>query len=84
MFCEFFTIVCRYRIHQILYELYYKWNEDRNNIDLPHWVELAKQRWNQIYKTTGRPCSRCICKNERYNRRDFKKVINRIICEELE
>ena len=60
------------------------WDENGNCIEHPHWFELAKQKWNQIYKTTGRPCSCCICKGERYNRRDFKKDINRIIAETLE
>ena len=60
------------------------WDEDGNRIDRPHWFDLAKQKWNQIYKTTGRPCSCCICKGERYNRRDFKKETNHIIADTLE
>lgn len=62
----------------------YMWDEDGNRIYHPHWFELAKQKWNQIYKTTGRPCSCCICKGERYDRRDFKKETNRIISDTLE
>ena len=58
--------------------------DDGNIIEHPHWFELAKQKWNHIYKTTGTPCSCCICKGERYNRRDFKKDTQRIIRESLE
>lgn len=57
------------------------WDEEGNPIARPHWFELAKQKWNQIYKTTGRPCSCYICKSERYNRRNFKKETRRMIRE---
>ena len=60
------------------------WDEDGNVIEHPHWFELAKQKWNHIYKSTGRPCSCCLCKGERYNRREFKKNTCRIIREEME
>ena len=60
------------------------WDEDGNIIEHPHWFELAKQRWNHVYKTTGRPCSCSLCKGERYNRKDFKNNTYRIIREELE
>ena len=60
------------------------WDEDGNIIEHPHWLELAKQKWNHIYKTTGRPCSCSLCKGERYNRKDFKNNTYRIIREELE
>ena len=60
------------------------WDEDGNRIDRPHWFELAKQKWNRIYKTTGTPCSCSLCKGERYNRRNFKKETHRIIAEMLE
>ena len=59
------------------------WDEEGYLIDRPHWFELAKQKWNQIYKTTGRPCSCCICKGERDNRRNYKKDTNRIIREDF-
>ena len=59
-------------------------DEDGNRIDRPHWFELAKQKWNRIYKTTGTPCSCWICKSERYNRRDYKKETHRVIKESLE
>ena len=60
------------------------WDEDGNIIEHPHWFELAKQKWNHVYKTTGRPCSCSLCKGERYNRKDFKNNTYRIIREELE
>ena len=59
------------------------WDEDGNRIVRPHWFELAKQKWNHIYKTTGTPCSSCICKGERYNRRDYIKETSRIINQDL-
>lgn len=27
------------------------WDEDGNLVKRPHWFELAKQKWNYIYKT---------------------------------
>ena len=62
----------------------YMWDEDGKRIDRPHWFELAKQKWNKLYNTTGTPCSCSLCKGERYNRRDFKKETNRIISDTLE
>ena len=34
--------------------------EDGNYYEHPHWFELAKDKWAQVYKTTGTPCS-CGC-----------------------
>ena len=59
------------------------WNEEGVLVEHPHWFELAKQKWNYIYKTTGRPCSCSICKRERYNRKSFKKETYRIIYNEM-
>ena len=60
------------------------WDAEGNLIERPHWFELAKQKWNHIYKTTGTPCSCWMCKGESYNRRDFKKETRRIIKESFE
>ena len=31
--------------------------EDGSYYEHPHWFELAKDKWAQVYKTTGTPCS---------------------------
>ena len=59
-------------------------DENGNLIEHPHWFELAKQKWNYIYKTTGTPCSCWMCKGESYNRREYKKETRRVIKESLE
>ena len=60
------------------------WDEEGHFIKRPHWFELAKQRWCQIYKTTGTPCSCWMCKGETYSRKDSKKEAQNIIKESLE
>ena len=60
------------------------WDEVGHFIKRPHWFELAKQRWCQIYKTTGTPCSCWMCKGETYSRKDSKKEAQNIIKESLE
>ena len=30
----------------------------------PHWFELARVKWMQIYKKTGTPCSCWLCRGE--------------------
>lgn len=34
-------------------------------LELPYADGGIKVEWNRIYRTTGRPCSCCICKGER-------------------
>lgn len=60
------------------------WDKDGNLVERPHWFELAKQKWNYVYKTTGTPCSCWMCKGESYNRREYKKKTRRMIKESLE
>ena len=31
--------------------------EDGSYYEHPRWFELAKEKWAQVYKTTGTPCS---------------------------
>ncbi len=50
----------------------------------PHWFELAKDSWAWVYKTTGTPCSCCMCRGEKYNRKAYKKETRRIIKESME
>lgn len=57
---------------------------DGNRIDNPHWFELAKEKWTQVFKTTGTPCSCWMCRGERYNRRDYKKETRCIIKEAVD
>ena len=44
----------------------------------PHWFELAKDKWAQVYKTTGTPCSCWMCRGEEYDRKGYKQEILRI------
>lgn len=47
----------------------------------PYWFELAKEKWAQVYKTTGTPCSCWMCRGEQYNRREYKKETLHVIKE---
>ena len=47
----------------------------------PHWFELARVKWMQIYKKTGTPCSCWLCRGEKYDRRGYVKETLRIIAE---
>ena len=58
--------------------------EDGTILDNPHWFELAKDRWAQVYKTTGTPCSCWMCRGFEYERKDFKKETRRIIEESMD
>lgn len=59
-------------------------DEDGNRVDNPHWFELAKQHWCQVYKTTRTPCSCMFCRGEHYSRLDYKRTIRRIINETID
>ena len=48
------------------------------------WHEMAKQKWCQVYKTTGTPCSCWMCRGYSYERKDFKKDTERIIRESFD
>lgn len=48
----------------------------------PHWFELAKAHWAQVYRTTGTPCNCWMCQGESYNRLETKREMRRIIKEE--
>ena len=39
----------------------------------PHWFELAKDKWAQVYKTTGTPCSCWMCRGFEYDVRSIRK-----------
>jgi len=56
-------------------------DEDGQHVQHPRWFELAKQPWCRHYKTSGSPCSCWICQGERYNRLEYKKTTQRILCE---
>ena len=55
--------------------------EDGNYYEHPHWFELAKDKWAQVYKTTGTPCSCWMCRGEEYDRKGYKQETLRIIKE---
>ena len=47
----------------------------------PHWFELARVKWMQIYKKTGTPCSCWLIRGEKDDRRGYVKETLRIIAE---
>lgn len=55
--------------------------EDGSCYEHPHWFELAVEKWAQVYKTTGTPCSCYMCRGKEYNRREYKRETLRIIKE---
>lgn len=58
--------------------------EDGSRYEHPHWFELAKDKWTQVYKTTGTPCSCWMCRGFEYDRKEYKKETLRIIRESME
>ena len=48
--------------------------EDGSYYEYPHWFELAKDKWAQVYKTTGTPCSCCMCRGFETARSIRKKL----------
>ena len=59
-------------------------DEEGNRVINPHWFELAKDKWAQVYKTTGTPCSCWMCRGFEYDRKEYKKETLRIIRESME
>ena len=53
--------------------------EDGSYYEHPRWFELAKEKWAQVYKTTGTPCSCWMCRGFEYDRKEYKKETRRII-----
>ena len=49
--------------------------EDGSHYEHPHWFELAKEKWAQVYKTTGTPCSCWMCRGMEYDRKGTKKKL---------
>ena len=47
--------------------------KDGSHYEYLHWFELAKEKWAQVYKTTGTPCSCWMCRGMEYNRKEYKK-----------
>lgn len=58
--------------------------EDGSVAEHPHWFELAKEKWANVYKTTGTPCSCPMCRGAEYDRKDYKRHTLRIIRESME
>ena len=69
-----------FRVRMILYAAYGHCiiREDGSCYEHPHWFELAKDKWAQVYKTTGTPCSCWMCRGEEYDRKGYKQEILRI------
>ena len=72
-----------FRVRMILYAAYGHCiiREDGSCYEHPHWFELAKDKWAQVYKTTGTPCSCWMCRGEEYDRKGYKQETLRIIKE---
>lgn len=75
-----------FKARMILFATYERciFDEEGNRVNNPHWFELVKQHWCQVYKTTGTSCSCMLCQGNRYNRLDYKRNTCRIINEEME
>lgn len=58
--------------------------EGGSHYEHPHWFELAKVKWVQVYKKTRTPCSCWMCRGLEYDRKEYKKETQRIICESME
>ena len=58
--------------------------EDGSYYEHPHWFELEKDKWAQVYKTTGTPCGCWMCRGFEYDRKEYKKETLRIIRESME
>ena len=72
-----------FRARMILYAAYGHCiiRENGSCYEHPHWFELAKDKWAQVYKTTGTPCSCWMCRGEEYDRKGYKQETLRIIKE---
>ena len=46
-----------------------------------HWSELAQEPWARPYRSTGTPCSCCLCRGMKYERLEYKRETRRIIHE---
>lgn len=57
--------------------------EDESYYEHPRWFELAKEKWAQVYETTGTPCSCWMCRGFKYDSKEYKKETRRIIRESM-
>lgn len=58
---------------------------DDGTVSAPlRWHELAKEKWCQVYKTTGTPCSCWMCQGNTYSRLDYKRETERILREGMD
>lgn len=53
--------------------------DDGTYVQHPHWAQLIKSHWAQVYKTTGTPCSCPLCQGESYSRLAYEHETKRII-----
>lgn len=53
--------------------------DDGTYVQHPHWTQLIKSHWAQVYKTTGTPCSCPLCQSESYSRLAYEHETKRII-----
>lgn len=53
--------------------------DDGTYVQHPHWTQLIKSHWAQVYKTTSTPCSCPLCQGESYSRLAYEHETKRII-----
>ena len=53
--------------------------DDGTYVQHPHWTQLIKSHWAQVYKTTRTPCSCQLCQGESYSRLAYEHETKRII-----
>ena len=68
---------CVLKARMILYAAYGHCiiREDGSCYEHPHWFELAKDKWAQVYKTTGTPCSCWMCRGWSTTARNIRKKL---------
>ena len=59
-------------------------DEDGCPLAPPHWFELTKEHWTQVYRSTGTPCSCWMCRGNEYSRLEYKRDTRRIILESMD
>ena len=74
-----------FKARMIYYASFERWGRDsQGNWRMLHWHELAKEKWTQVYRTTGTPCSCWLCQGIRYDRLKYKRDTRRIIDESFD
>lgn len=78
--------VWRNRLRQIYWAFYttYVYVPGEEPRKAKTWKELRTQKWCQVYRTTGQPCSCILCTGERYNRLEYKRETARLLRQQMD